>query len=150
MGPMQAFRKLVALYLGIVGVAVAGQFVLQSFYDSVEDAVDAWAITDWFMAVALVLIVAIGIHEKRAAGHDPGAPVTRSWLTASAALYAAYFISLLFFWNWFTFEWGRSGAVDDPQFWAVIDPAVALLAISTSLRAWRAGPAAEAAEAAEE
>lgn len=143
MGPMQAFRKLVAVYLGVVGAGVAAQFVLQSFYDSVDAAIDAWAIIDWFMAVALILIVAIGIHEKRAAGHDPDAPVTRSWLTASAALYSAYFTALLFFWNWFTFEWGRSGAVDDFQFWVVIDVAVALLAISTSLRAWRAGPAAE-------
>ena len=143
MGPMQAFRKLVAIYLGVVGVGTAAQFVLQGFYDSVDASSDGWRIISWLMAIALVLILATVIHENRAAGHDAGAPVTRSWLTAKASLYATVFIALLFFWNWLTWEWGRADAQHDIQLWRLIDPAVAVLAISTSLRAWRAGPAGD-------
>lgn len=141
MGAMQAFRKLVAIYLGVVGVGTAGQFVLQGFYDSVDASGEGWRIISWLMAVALVLMLATVIHESLAAGHEPGAPVTRSWLTAKAALYATVFVTLLFFWNWLTLEWGRGDASHDLQFWRIIDPAVAVLAISTALRAWRAGPA---------
>lgn len=143
MAAMQAFRKLVAIYLGVVGVGTAAQFVLQGFYDSVDASGDGWQVISWLMAVALVLILATAIHENMAAGHEPGAPVTRSWLTAKASLYATVFITLLFFWNWFTLEWGRGDAQHDIQFWRIIDPAVAILAISTSLRAWRAGPTEE-------
>ncbi|MCY3646954.1 MAG: hypothetical protein OXH07_08275 [Chloroflexi bacterium] len=141
MATMQAFRKLVAIYLGVVGVGTAAQFVLQNFYDSTDALSDGWRIISWLMAVALVLMLAIVGHESRAAGHDPGAPVTRSWLTAKASLYATAFFALLFFWNWFTWEWGRSGVEHDLQYWRLIDTGVAILAISTALRAWRAGPA---------
>ena len=141
MAAMQTFRKLVAIYLGVVGAGTAAQFVLQSFYDSVAAAADGWRIISWLMAVALVLMLATVIHENRAAGHEPGAPVTRSWLTAKAALYGTVFFALLFFWNWFTLEWGRGDAMHDLQYWRLIDAGVAVLAISTALRAWRAGPA---------
>jgi hypothetical protein len=137
---MQVFRKLVAIYLGVVGVGTGAQFVLQGFYDSVDAAADGWKVVSWFMAVALVLMLATVIHESRAAGHEAGAPVTRAWLTAKAALYATVFFALLFFWNWFTWEWGRGDAQADPQYWRLIDAGVAVLAVSTSLRAWRAGP----------
>ncbi len=141
MATMQAFRKLVAIYLGVVGVGTAAQFVLQGFYDSVGAAADGWRIISWLMAVALFLMLATVIHESRAAGHEPGAPVTRSWLTAKAALYATVFFALLFFWNWLTWEWGRGDAQADVQYWRLIDAGVAVLAVSTALRAWRAGPA---------
>ena len=141
MGPMQAFRKLVAIYLGVVGVGTAAQLVLQGFYDSVDASSDGWKVISWLMAIALVFMLATVIHENRAAGHEAGAPVTRSWLTAKASLYATVFIALLFFWNWFTWEWGRGDAIHDVQYWRLIDAGVAVLAISTSLRAWRAGPA---------
>ena len=140
MAPMQAFRKLVAIYLGIVGVGTGAQFVLQGFYDSVDAASDGWKVISWFMAVALILMLATVIHESRAAGHEAGAPVTRSWLTAKASLYATVFFALLFFWNWLTWEWGRGDAEADIQYWRLIDAGVAVLAVSTALRAWRAGP----------
>ena len=140
MGAMQGFRKLVAIYLGVVGVGTAAQFVLQGFYNSVGAAADGWQIISWLMAVALVLMLATVIHESRAAGHEAGAPVTRSWLTAKASLYATVFFALLFFWNWITWEWGRGDAEADIQYWRLIDAGVAVLAVSTALRAWRAGP----------
>ena len=141
MAAMQAFRKLVAIYLGVVGVGTGAQFVLQNFYDSADALSDGWRIISWLIAVALVLMLAIAGHESRAAGHEPGAPVTRAWLTAKASLYATAFFALLFFWNWFTWEWGRSGVEADPQYWRLIDAGVAVLAVSAALRAWRAGPA---------
>ena len=141
MGAMQAFRKLVAIYLGVVGVGTAAQFVLQGFYDSVDASGDGWRVISWLMAVALVLMLATAIHESLAAGDEAGAPVTRSWLTARASLHATAFVALLFFWNWFTLEWGRGDATHDLQYWRLIDAAVAVLAVSTALRAWRAGPA---------
>ena len=140
MGALQALRKLVAIYLGVVGAGTAAQLVLQSFYDSVDASSDGWRIISWLMAIALVLMLATVIHENRGAGHEPGAPVTRSWLTAKAALYATVFFALLFFWNWFAWQWGRGDAAHDVQYWRLIDAGVAVLAISTALRAWRAGP----------
>ena len=134
---MAAFRKLVAVYLVALGAFVAGHFVLQAFYSG-DVALDMWTVLDWFIAVALVLTLAIALHEKRYAGHESDAPVTRSWITANVALYATYTIGLLFFYNWFQFEW--NGNSDDPQLWILIDVAVAILFVSTGARAWRAGP----------
>ena len=131
-------RRLVAVCMLVVAVAVAVQYLATQFYDpSLEGAgLTVWRILDPLMVVGMVLVVLIAYARKRhaaAAPVDPAAQVES--LKASLVLFYSAALFLVLLWNWIGFQW-VDPPNDVPLLWTVIDTTVPLLLAATAHRLW--------------
>ena len=123
--------KPIALYMKLVAAAVVVHFFVYPFYgpgDTPADPanLDVWLVLDWFMAAAIVLLLATTWHRHRSAGvNSSGA---RNMLIASVAL------AIAFFPNWFAAQWAHG---DDFTIWHLIDTALPILLWIEGHRLWK-------------
>ena len=124
-----------AVYLGLVAVAVAVNFIATPWYHPGGDVpFTAWEYLNWFMAVGMIIAVVAGYAEKRRL--DGGGPSDlKDWLGANALFYGAAALLLVFFWNWFSNL--APNAEADGQFWAIIDTTMPLVLGAAGCRLWR-------------
>lgn len=133
---MKLVRRAAAAYLLLVALAVAGYFVIYPLYAGQghgEAAHDIWSVLNWFMAVAVVLLVVAAFSRRRAlaAGSEDA-----DRLVAGGRCYLAVALLLGFCSNWFADAWG--GEVSPvPFLWIVVDIALPLFAAETGLALWR-------------
>ena len=129
-------RRVVACYLLLVSLAVAGYFVVHPLYAGRGDAGaadDVWAVLNWFMAVAAVLLVLAAFSSRSALAADAS---EADRLVAGGRCYVALALLLGFCSNWFADAWG--GEVSPvPFLWVVVDITLPLLAAETALALWR-------------
>ena len=133
-------RRIGAIALALVSLAVAIHYVFGSLYADAVDVIGVWAILDWFMAAGILIALIVHFTAKQALDREgAGDSVTRRYLEVNLAFYTTVFLSLWFFWNWFDFL--TSG--DEPQGttnlvnWMLIDPLIAVVLGVTGLRLWR-------------
>ena len=133
-------RRIGALVLALISLAVGIHFVFGSLYQDAVDVIGVWAVLDWFMAAGILIALFVSFVAKQALDQDgAGDSVTRGYLEVNVVFYAAVFLALWFFWNWFDFL--TSG--DEPQGttnlvnWMLIDPLIAVVMGVTGLRLWR-------------
>ena len=133
-------RRIGAIALAVISLAVAIHFVFGSLYPNAVDVIGVWAVLDWFMAAGILIALFVSFVAKQALDQDgAGDSVTRGYLEVNVVFYAAVFLALWFFWNWFDFL--TSG--DEPQGttnlvnWMLIDPLIAVVMGVTGLRLWR-------------
>jgi hypothetical protein len=132
-----ALKQVVSVYLILVGLAVAIQFVIFPFYEEHDSDLIVWRTLDWFMAAGLLLALAGAFLRKRAfdaSGDDPG---WREYVEVNGLFYAVLALSLAFFPNWFAIEWSSNDALVNWTIWHVIDTALPILFVVLGLRAWR-------------
>ena len=104
---MGVFKRLVAVYMLLVALAVAAHFLVVQFYDPMLEgtALTVWRVLDPLMVIGVVAALIYACARKRALNADAGEqPVSREYLSANVAFYysAALFIALLY--NWFGVE----------------------------------------------
>ena len=104
---MGVFKRLVAVYMLLVALAVAAHFLVGQFYDPMLEgaALTVWRVLDPLMVIGVVAALIYACARKRALNADAGEqPVSREYLSANVAFYysAALFIALLY--NWFGVE----------------------------------------------
>lgn len=134
---MAALHRLIAVYLLLVGVAVGAYFVISPLYAgqaSASDAHDIWEVLNWFMAVAVVLLVLVTFAATRTLAADAA-----SWdkFVVNGRFHIALALLLGFFSNWFADQWG-SGEFEPVSFlWVVIDVGLPILAVEMALKLWR-------------
>lgn len=135
-------RRICAIALGLISLAVAIHYVFGSLYQNTVDLIAVWAVLDWFMAVGILIALVAHLMAKRALEEEgAGDSVTRKYLEVNVGLYLTVFLALWFFWNWFDFL--TSG--DEPQGatnlvgWMLIDPLVSLVLGVTSRQLSREG-----------
>ena len=133
-------RRIGALVLALISLAVGIHFVFGSLYQDAVDVIGVWSVLDWFMAAGILIALVVHFKAKQALDQDgAGDSVTRRYLEVNLAFYATVLLSLWFFWNWFDFL--TSG--DEPQGttnlvnWMLIDPLIAVVMGVTGLRLWR-------------
>ena len=121
-------RKLIAVVLALIGIAVAIRHVLGA------DSIDALRDLDWqtvldpFMAVAVVLALIVRFGGKRNLDAKiTGDTITRAYLETNLVFYATVFLALQVFRDWI-------GNVPGP-WWQ--DPLFVVVMGVTSLRLWR-------------
>ena len=130
---MEIGKRVLAVYLLAVGLAVAVNFVATPFYHDGGDDYPVWNILNWFMAVAMVIAVAASFVEKRRscqAGDD-----LKRHVDANVPFYASVVVLLLFLAN------AAANLADHPSqsgdVWSAVDAAMPVLLGVVGMRLWR-------------
>jgi hypothetical protein len=136
---MDILKRVVAVYLVGISMVVAAHFILSSFYPDSLDAGQLWDILNPFMAVATVAVMAV--HWVRKHRLDSGSQngITREYLEANIAFYAAALLTVWLFWNWFdaVAAGGEQQGQTHRILWALIDPLFIILVGVTGCHVWR-------------
>lgn len=133
-------QRLISLYLALVAVAVAVQFVVYPLYaydsegEVMASALDVWHVLDWFMAAGLVLLVVTTCREKRRHDGEESSDV-RPWLRSNFMFYGAVLLALAFVPNWFEAAWGSN---DNWTIWHLVDTVLPVMFAAEGHRLWRA------------
>ena len=139
---MAAVYRAIAVYLLLVGLAVGAYFVISPLYagqGNAGDAHDVWAVLNWFMAVAAVLLVLVTFVGTRSL--EAGAPAWDKFV-ANGRFQIAIALLLGFLSNWFADHWGSDEFGPVPFLWVVIDIGMPILAVEVALKLWREPEAA--------
>ena len=131
---MSTLKRIVGVYLILVGAAVGVHTVIEPLYHVSTEAQPYsafWNILNPCMAVALLLTMLFGhLRMKRVCSEGGSGPVTREYLCAHVLYFGAFFIGIMFFWNWFNLHSPEFTAIG-PQAvsltWIIIDAGLPLL-----------------------
>ena len=99
---MQLVTKIVAAYLVIVGLAVFLNLIATPLYHDGSLDYPTWKILNWFMTVAVPIILVVGFLRKRIldrAGEDGAS--TLDHVRGSFVFYGGIVLAMLYFWGWF-------------------------------------------------
>ena len=133
---MQLLRKPLSIVLGLMAVAVLFHFVLSSFYPDSWDVDLMWNVLNWCMAFGVIAALALTYLHKRGVGADSD---TNTFICVNVAFYAAAFLAILFFWNWFDdLTVGEDGQGQTRRnFWVVINALFVIIVGAISTHLWR-------------
>ena len=133
---MAALKRLVAVYLCVVGAAIALHFLITQFYDPgwADASLPVWQILNPLQVIGLAIVLIVAFQRKRRIDGDTAdTSVSRQYVEANFVFYftAALFLALL--WSWFGVQWADPPTSDN-QIWIFIDVTLPLLLISTGIR----------------
>ena len=97
---MDQVRRVVAVALIVLAVAVGLNLMLTPVYHDGGETYPVWQVMNWFMAVAVVIALLISFHRVRSLNGGPNDPVTREYLGATALFLGATGLIIIFYWNW--------------------------------------------------
>ena len=126
---MSVFKRLVAVYMLLVALAVAAHFLVGQFYDPTLEgtALTVWRVLDPLMVIGVVAaLVAACARKRRRDADTAGQSVDREYLEANVTFFysAALLIALLY--NWFGVEFSDPRN-DVPLVWIWIDTTLPIL-----------------------
>lgn len=136
---MAALKRLAALYVFIVGAAVALHFLITRFYDPewVDASLPVWQILNPLQVIGLAIVVIVAFGRKRRVDADTGdTSITREYLESNVVFYYAAALFLALLWNWFGVQWSDP-ATSDNQLWVIVDVTLPLLLISSGFQLLR-------------
>lgn len=137
---MPIVMRLLAAYTMLTALILAVKFV---FDVSRPD----WAVVDWMMAAAILIVLVTAFHAKRradAAGYAEGEGGVRRFLDANVPFYAAAALLIAFAFQWSDGLAGHRQLVVNGEelpysgLWAYIDPIFIVLVGAMSARMWSA------------
>ena len=129
-------NRLIGMYLTVVGIAVAVQFVIYPLYGPSTDAgLTIWLVLDWLMALGLLLALRT-TNQRRLMDKTEGASVCRP---ADVMFYGTAILALAFFPNWFGEAFTEHVNVDAAwTVWHLIDAVLPVVFITEGRRLQRA------------
>ena len=136
---MAAIKILMALYMVLVGAAVAVHFIVSLFYDPTLEgtAATVWRILDPMMVAGVFIVVVMANLAKRRLDSDSSnTSIDRRYLEANVVYYFSAFLLPVLLWNWISFEWVEP-ASDIPLLWVFIDVSVPILLTAVGTRLLR-------------
>lgn len=136
---MAAIKRLVALFLILVGAAVPLHFVVTRFYDPgwVDASLPVWQVLNPLQVVGLAIVLLVAFGRKRAVDTEQaGSAVTREYLESNFVFYYSAGLMVALLWNWFGVQWSDPPTSDN-QLWIIVDVTLPLLFIPTGLRLLR-------------
>ena len=141
---MQLVTKIVAAYLVIVGLAVFLNLIATPLYHDGGPDYPIWKILNWFMAVAVLIILAVGYLRKRildSAGEEGASTLDHVW--GSFVFYGGIVLAMLFYWEWFwtlnpDSETGEA-VTSHMVYFPLVDSLFTVLALIVGRRMWSAG-----------
>ena len=139
---MAILRRVGAVYLVAVALAVAVFFVINQFLDDSVDVVQVWSVLNVPMVIGLATALIFNLSRKMEEGaRDPEAGVTRRYLEVNLAFYVTAAVSILFLHNWFSLLANGPDSLDGNHqawvIWAFVDTALPLLLAATGFSLWR-------------
>ena len=134
---MNALKKVLALILSLIAVAVLFQLIFSPFYPDTVDTDVVWNALNWFIAFGVAAALIATYLRKRALSAHGGNG--REHIFANTAFYAAAVLAIWFFWNWFDdLTVGEEGQSQVRLiFWGFINPLFIILMGTVSARLWR-------------
>ena len=137
---MEIVKRVLAVFLFAVGLAVAVNFVATPFYhDSDSTDYPVWDILNWFMAAAMVIAVVVTLLEKMRA--CKAVDDLKGHVDANAAFYASAVVLLLFLAN------SAANLADhssqNATVWMAVDAAMPVLLGVVGMRLWRGAGGSE-------
>ena len=136
---MVFLKRLAALYLILLGIAVASHFLATQLYDPAleSSALDVWLVLDPMMvAGAFICLVVAFIRKLEFGGFSYGLGVSRDYLEANLTFYLSAVLLILVTWNWFGVAFVEPPN-DNTLVWLINDSVLPLLLISTGIRLMR-------------
>ena len=141
---MQLVTKIVAAFLVIVGLAVFLNLIATPLYHDGSPDYPTWKILNWFMAVAVLIILVVGFLRKRfldSAGEEGAS--TLDHVRGSFVFYGGIVLAMLFFWEWFwtlnpDSETGEA-VTSHMVYFPLVDALLTVLALIVGKRMWNAG-----------
>ena len=141
---MQLVTKIVAAFLVIVGLAVFLNLIATPLYHDGSPDYPTWKILNWFMAVAVLIILVVGFMRKRildSAGEEGAS--TLDHVRGSFVFYGGIVLAMLFFWEWFwtlnpDSETGEA-VTSHMVYFPLVDSLFTVLALIVGRRMWSAG-----------
>ena len=141
---MQLVTKIVAAYLVIVGLAVFLNLIATPLYHDGSPDYPTWKILNWFMAVAVLIILVVGFMRKRvldSAGEEGAS--TLDHVRGSFVFYGGVVLAMLFFWEWFwtlnpDSETGEA-VTSHMVYFPLVDALLTVLALIVGKRMWNSG-----------
>ena len=97
---MEIVRRIFGAYLVLMAIIVVVNLAVTPLYHDGSDEYTVWEIVNYFMAVAVVIVLVIGILRKRAIDGEEDVD-TLTYLRTSFVFYGAIVLASLFFWEWF-------------------------------------------------
>ena len=145
---MVGLKKVGAVYLIGVAVAVAVFFIVNPLLTDAIDVTAVWQALDVLMVVALAIALACNYARKKVeCGGDPGGAVTRRYLEVNVAFYLTAAVTILFLHNWFSLLAQGPDSLDGNHqawvIWAAVDVVLPLIVGITGCRIWRETSARE-------
>ena len=136
---MVILKRLAALYLILLGIAVASHFLATQLYDPTlaDSALDIWLILDPMMIVGAFIALLVAFFRKlEFGGLSYGLGVSRDYLEANLTFYLSAALLIMLTWNWFGVAFAEPPN-DAALVWIFIDSVLPLLLISTGIRLMR-------------
>ena len=138
---MALLRRIGAVYLVGVAVAVAVFFIVNTFLRDTLDVLQVWLALDVLMVIGLAAALLFNFSRKmEVGGLDPESGVTLRYLEVNVAFYATAAVAILFLHNWFFLLAGNSLELNNHQawvIWAFVDTALPLTLGATGCAMWR-------------
>ena len=139
---MGIVRRVGAVYLVAVALAVAVFFVINQFLDDSVDVVQVWSVLDVLMVIGLAAAIIFNFSRKMEYGKpDPQAGVTVRYLEVNVTFYVTAAVSILFLHNWFSLLANGADSLDGNHqawvIWAFVDTALPLVLAATGFGLWR-------------
>ena len=139
---MLGLKKLGAVYLVGVAVAVAVFFIVNPLLTDAIDVPGVWLVLDVLMVIALAMALVYNYARKKVeCGGDPGGTVTRRYLEVNVAFYLTAAVTILFLHNWFSLLAEGTDSLDGNHqawvIWAAVDTLLPLIVGVTGCRLWR-------------
>ena len=139
---MGILRRIGAVYLIAVAVAVAVFFIVNTLLDDTLDVLQVWYALDVLMLIGLVVALIFNYSRKMEdGGRDPESGVTLRYLEVNVAFYATAAVTILFLHNWLSLLALGSDSLDGNHqawvIWAFVDTALPLVLGATGCAMWR-------------
>ena len=132
---MSVLMRAVGVYLMLVAVAIPVHFIITPlYYVRGDTSSTAWAVMNWFMALAVAITLAASYWDKRRMDSDAAADLKR-YLEANSVFYGTVAVSIVYYWNWMMSL--SPGNVADGQFWTVLGAAMPIVIGVSGCRLWR-------------
>ena len=97
---MDIAKRIVAAFLILSAIAVGLLLMLTPVFHDGSPDYPAWKILNWFMAVGVIVSLAVSFKRRRA--HlTRGGEINVDYLRAGLVWYGAIALTALFFWEWF-------------------------------------------------
>ena len=99
---MALSKRLLGAFLIATALAAVLNWTATPLYNDGGSEYGVWKILNWFMAVAVALVLAVNLARKIGLGNDqPDGPVTRKHMETNLSFYGSVALTGWFFWNWF-------------------------------------------------
>ena len=139
---MAGLKKLGAVFLIGVAIAVAVFFVVNTFLADSIEVLDVWYVLDVLMFVSLVIALPYNfVRKRRECDVDPGSGVTRRYLEVNAAYYLTVGVAILFLHNWFSLLANGPESLDNNDaawvIWAAVDTLLPITMAVTGRSLWK-------------